>query len=151
MKNMGYPNRGGTIAVSADGTKAMKIGGALLAGAMLLLPAAAFAAGATTGVQAGFSEIGTTLTTLMEGAGGYLILILSVIVAGVTLMATGRWTYVITALAVSLFLGYGLNIIASMGGVTATTDMLTSAIQVLPGAEGVVEVALLPAEVPAAQ
>ena len=137
-------------AVPADGSKLVKIGGALLVGALLMAPAAAMAAGATTGVQAGFSQIGTTLTTLISGAGGYLILIISVIVAAITLMASGRWTYVITALAVSLFLGYGLNIVASMGGVTATTDMLSSAIQLLPGAEGV-EVALLPAEVPAAQ
>ncbi|WP_226554724.1 hypothetical protein [Celeribacter naphthalenivorans] len=90
----------------------------------LLAPAAAMAAGADTGVEAGFSEITTTLTTLLTGAGGYLVLIISIIVAAVTLMATGRWTYVITAVAVSLFLGYGLNIVSSVGGVTATTDMV---------------------------
>lgn len=142
--------RASALAPRAEASKAMKIAGALLAGVALMAPAGAFAAGANAGVQAGFSEIGTTLTTLMAGAGGYLILIISVILAGVTLMATGRWTYVVSALAVSLFLGYGLNIIASMGGVTATTDMLSEAIQLLPGAEGV-QVALLPVEAPAAQ
>lgn len=92
--------------------------------AAALMPAAAFAAGAATGVEAGFGDITTTLTTLMNGAGGYLILIISIVVAAVTLMATGRWTYVITAVAVSMFLGYGIDIVSSMGGVTATIDMV---------------------------
>lgn len=95
----------------------------LVALAATLLPAAAFAAGAGTGVEAGFTSITTTLTTLMNGAGGYLILIISIIIAAITLMATGRWTYVITAVAVSLFLGYGVAIVSSIGGVTATIDM----------------------------
>ncbi|MPL92164.1 hypothetical protein SDC9_38261 [bioreactor metagenome] len=105
---------------------ARRVGVAGIAGLAALLPAAAMAAGTTTGVEAGFSSITTTLTTLMSGAGGYLILIISVIVAAVTLMATGRWTFVITAVAVSLFLGYGLSIISSVGGVTATIDMVTA-------------------------
>ncbi|MEY3109547.1 MAG: hypothetical protein RL079_232 [Verrucomicrobiota bacterium] len=111
---------------------ARRAGVAGVAALVLLLPAAAMAAGTTTGVQAGFSQITTTLTTLMKGAGGYLILIVSVIVAAVTLMATGRWTYVITAVAVSLFLGYGLSIISSIGGVTATIDMIVATEPVLP-------------------
>jgi predicted transporter len=94
--------------------------------ALALLPSAVFAAGAATGVEAGFADITTTLSTLINGAGGYLILIISIVVAAVTLMATGRWTYVITAVAVSMFLGYGVDIVASMGGVTATIDMISS-------------------------
>ncbi|MFC3058417.1 hypothetical protein [Paenirhodobacter populi] len=97
-----------------------------VAGLATLLPAAAMAAGAGTGVEAGFAGITTTLTTLLSGAGGYLILIISIIVAAITLMATGRWTYVITAVAVSLFLGYGVSIVSSIGGVTATIEMAES-------------------------
>ncbi|NPD15027.1 hypothetical protein HOY34_07390 [Xinfangfangia sp. D13-10-4-6] len=100
--------------------------------AATLLPAAAMAAGAGTGVEAGFAGITTTLTTLLSGAGGYLILIISIIVAAITLMATGRWTFVITAVAVSLFLGYGVSIVSSIGGVTATIDMLAEAPVSLP-------------------
>ncbi|MEH6772842.1 MAG: hypothetical protein V7668_02855 [Cereibacter changlensis] len=92
-----------------------------------LMPAAAFAAGAGSGVEAGFADITTTLTTLVNGAGGYLILIISIVVAAITLMATGPWTFVITAVAVSLFLGYGIDIVSSMGGVTATIDMVDAA------------------------
>ena len=95
--------------------------------AAALMPAAAFAAGAATGVEAGFGDITTTLTTLITGAGGYLVLIVSIIIAAVTLMATGRWTYVITAVAVSLFLGYGVSIVSSIGGVTVTIDMVEAA------------------------
>lgn len=107
-----------------------------LAATVALIPAGAMAAGSSTGVEAGFSEITNTMTTLLTGAGGYLILIISIIVAAVTLMATGRWTYVITALAVSLFLGYGLSIVSSVGGVTATIDMVADA----PALEAPVEI-----------
>lgn len=93
--------------------------------AVVLPAAAAYAAGGGTGVEAGFSGIHTTLNTLLTGAGGYLILIISIIIAAVTLMATGRWTYVITAVAVSMFLGYGVNIVTSIGGVTASVDMVS--------------------------
>lgn len=102
----------------------MKLARFLVAVSAALLPAAAMAAGSSTGVEAGFSGITTTLTTLLTGAGGYLVLIVSIIIAAVTLMATGRWTYVITAIAVSLFLGYGVSIVSSIGGVTATIDMV---------------------------
>ena len=129
---------------NASASKAMMIGGALLATVALLSTDIVFGAGTNTGVQAGFSQIGATLTTLVRGAGGYLILIVSVIVAAITLMATGRWTYVVTALAVSLFLGYGLNIISSRGGVTATTDMI-SGIELLPAADALNAV-ILPVE-----
>lgn len=102
---------------------------AVLAALTLLVavaPVTAYAAG-TDAVEAGFTEITATLETLLNGAGGYLVLIISIIVAAVTLMATGRWTYVITAVAVSLFLGYGVNIVSSIGGVTATIDMVAEA------------------------
>ena len=36
-------------------------------------------------------------------------------------------TYVITAVAVSLFLGYGVSIVSSIGGVTVTIDMVEAA------------------------
>lgn len=105
----------------------MKLIRFLVAALAALFPAAAMAAGTTTGVEAGFSEIITTMDTLVGGAGGYLVLMISVIIAAVTLMATGRWTYVITSFAVSIFLGYGLSIVSSIGGVTATIDMVAEA------------------------
>lgn len=95
------------------------------AAASLFLGAEVASAATTgTGIQSGFGALNTALDTLVKGAGGYLILILSVIVGGVTLALTGRWTYVIVSLAVGLFLGYGVTIIKSVAGITATTEMI---------------------------
>ncbi|MEM9128303.1 MAG: hypothetical protein AAGA97_01100 [Pseudomonadota bacterium] len=92
--------------------------------AALASAGAAMAAGTSTGVEAGFFALGTDLNTVLSGAGGYLILILSVIVGAVTIMATGRWGAAITAFGVAVFLGYGLQTLSSFGAVTATVDML---------------------------
>lgn len=116
------PNIAAAFPSAASKTSLKRLAAAALA---LALPATAYAAGGGAGVEAGFSGIHTTLNTLLTGAGGYLILIISIIIAAVTLMATGRWTYVITAVAVSMFLGYGVNIVTSIGGVTATVDMVS--------------------------
>lgn len=97
---------------------------AAAASALVLGAEVASAATTGTGIQAGFGTLNTALDALVKGAGGYLILILSVIVGGVTLALTGRWTYVIVSLAVGLFLGYGVTIIKSVAGITATTAMI---------------------------
>ena len=55
------------------------------------------------------------------------MLILSVIVGAVTLALTGRWTFVIVSIAVGLFLGYGVTIIKSVAGITATTELVSFA------------------------
>lgn len=105
---------------------------AIAATAALGFAGVAMASTTGTGIQAGFGTLNTALDGLVKGAGGYLILILSVIVGGVTLALTGRWTYVIVSLAVGLFLGYGVTIIKSVAGITATTEMIeTQMIEVL--------------------
>ena len=97
---------------------------AIAATAALGFAEVAMASTTGTGIQAGFGTLNTALDGLVKGAGGYLILSLSVIVGGVTLARTGRWTYVIVSLAVGLFLGYGVTIIKSVAGITATTEMI---------------------------
>lgn len=97
----------------------------LLSGALIAVADAALASTTGTGIAAGFGTLNTALDGLIKGAGGYLILILSVIVGGVTLALTGRWTLVIVSLAVGLFLGYGITIIKSVAGITATTEMIS--------------------------
>lgn len=97
---------------------------AIAATAALGFAEVAMASTTGTGIAAGFGTLNTALDGLVKGAGGYLILILSVIVGGVTLALTGRWTYVIVSLAVGLFLGYGVTIIKSVAGITATTEMI---------------------------
>ena len=100
---------------------------ALAAVSALAVADAALASTTGTGISAGFGTLNTALDGLIKGAGGYLVLILSVIVGGVTLALTGRWTFVIVSLAVGLFLGYGVTIIKSVAGITATTELVSFA------------------------
>jgi len=90
----------------------------------LLAPGIAFAAGTDTGVEAGLYQLGQDLGTILSGAGGYVILILSIIIGGITLMATGNWAKVAVSVGVAVFLGYGTQTLTSLGAVTAETDML---------------------------
>lgn len=97
---------------------AVSAGAALIAGG-------AFAAGTATGVEAGFHSIHSDLSTILSGAGGYMVMIISVIIGGVALAITGRWTLVMSAAGLALVLGYGVQTISSLGGVTADVSMLS--------------------------
>ena len=104
-------------------TGLMKACGAVSA-ALALTTTSAMAAGSDTGVEAGFFAIATDFSTILSGAGGYLVLIASVAVAAITLAFTGRWGPVFIAVGVAVFLGYGVTTLTSLGGVTASTDLL---------------------------
>ncbi|WP_261399188.1 hypothetical protein [Leisingera daeponensis] len=97
---------------------------AAMAAAVAVAGTSAMAAGSDTGVEAGFYALGQDLNTILDGAGGYVILILSVIIGGATLAVTGRWGHVFIAIGVAVFLGYGVQTATSLGGVTASTDLL---------------------------
>lgn len=103
-------------------SKTLKTGA--LAAAVAVAGTGAMAAGSDTGVEAGFYALGQDLNTILAGAGGYVIMILSVIIGGVTLAVTGRWGQVAIAVGVAIFLGYGIQTLTSLGGVTASTDLL---------------------------
>ena len=98
-----------------------------LAAALAVLGTGAMAAGTDTGVEAGFFAMAGDLTTVIQGAGGYMVMIISVIIGAITLAVSGRWTHVAIAFGVAMFLGYGVETLASLGGVTASTDLLTVA------------------------
>lgn len=84
----------------------------------------AAATGAGTGIEAGFAEIGNDLDILLGGAGGFLVVVVSIIIA-VTLLATGKgWGAVITSFAVAMILGYGVTALQGISGVTADVEML---------------------------
>jgi hypothetical protein len=100
-----------------------------------LFAATAQAAGSDTGVEAGVFAMGTDMTTLYQGAGGNLILIISLIVGVVLFAVTSRWIAMITPVAARLFLGYGQNIATSLGGVSADIAMVEIvAVEALPEA-----------------
>ena len=86
---------------------------------------AASAAGTDTGVQQGFYQLGQDLQTILSGAGGFVIMIVSIIVGGVMLAVTQRAAPAIMALVVALFLGYGVQTVTNLGGVTASVSMVT--------------------------
>lgn len=98
--------------------------GAIVAFTAILLPTASLAAGTATGVEAGFFALGTDLNTILTGAGGFAILIISVLIGGAVYAFTGRMQYVAAAAGLALFLGYGVQVLTSLSGVTATTDMI---------------------------
>ena len=84
----------------------------------------AMAAGAGTGIESGFTDVGTDLNTLLGGAGGFIIVIISIAMA-VLMLAIGRgWGSAVTAFAVAMFLGYGVTALQGISGVSATTDLL---------------------------
>ena len=86
----------------------------------------ALAAGSGTGIESGFTEVGTDLNTLLGGAGGFIIIVVSIML-GALMLAIGRgWTYAVTAFACAMFLGYGVTALQGIAGVTATADILLS-------------------------
>ena len=89
---------------------------------------AALAAGTGTGIETGFSDIGTDLQTLLGGAGGFIIIIIS-IALGVLMLAIGRgWGAAVGSFAVAMFLGYGVSALTGIAGVTASTELLSVAL-----------------------
>lgn len=95
-----------------------------LAAAASVVGSAAMAAGSDTGIEAGLYTFGQDLNTILSGAGGFVVLILGVIVGVATLFITGRWTGMIAAAGGSAVLGYAVTSLSSFGGVTASTDLL---------------------------
>jgi len=95
------------------------------------------AAGDGTGIQAGFTDVGTDLNTLLGGAGGYIIMIISIAIGGVMLAIGRGWGAAVTSFAVALVLGYGVTALQGISGVTATTDLLADSAytMVLPSGE----------------
>lgn len=99
----------------------------------VVLTSTAFAAGTNAGVEAGFFELHTDLTTVLDGAGGFVILIASVLIGAIALAFTGRATLAIMSAAVAIFLGYGVQTLTSFAGVTADVEMIdVSMLEVAP-------------------
>lgn len=78
----------------------------------------------TAAINGGFYEIGQDLQTLLQGSGGFLIIIGSLLFAGVMLAMGKGWGPAVTAFGLALFLGYGTTALTSLSGVTADFDMI---------------------------
>ena len=106
-----YMKRAGTIASAAF--------------ASLLFSGAAHAASATaTGIDGSFITLLNDLTGMLGGNFGALVLVVSLIIGVGVYAVTSNWRWVIASLMVAFLIGYGVNIIQGIGGVTATVDML---------------------------
>ena len=85
----------------------------------------AFAADTSaTGIDGSFITMLGDLTGMLGGNFGALVLLVSLIIAVGVYAVTSNFRYVIGSLMAAFLIGYGVDIIQGIGGVTATTDML---------------------------
>lgn len=97
------------------------------ASASLFLPVPVFAASATaTGIDASFSTMLTDLTGMLGGNFGALVLLIALIIGIGVYAVTSNIRAVVASLIVAFLVGYGVDIIQGIGGVTASVDMLAS-------------------------
>ncbi len=98
--------------------------------AAVLAPSFASAAGAGTGIDASFTTMLGDLNTMLGGNFGALMLLVSLIIGIGVYAVTSNWKWVISSVMIAFLIGYGVEIINGIGGVTATVDMLTAAAEV---------------------
>ena len=64
---------------------------------LALAGSSAMAAGAGTGIEAGFTDVGTDLQTLLNGAGGFIVIVLSIALAAIMLaIGVAQWFLVVS-------------------------------------------------------
>jgi len=96
-----------------------------LTSAAMLAPASVYAASSTaTGIDASFITMLGDLTGMLGGNFGALVLLVSLIIGIGVYAVTSNFRYVIAALIVAFLVGYGVDIIQGVGGVTASVEML---------------------------
>lgn len=99
----------------------------LVASAAVLMPSVSLAAdAAATGVDASFVTLLGDLTGMLGGNFGAPLLLVSLIIAIGVYAITSNVRYVVASLVVALLIGYGVDIIQGIGGVSATTDLLVA-------------------------
>ncbi len=101
----------------------------LLAGATVAIMAPSFASATTsttTGIDASFLTILGDLNTMLDGNFGALMLLVSLIIGIGVYAFTSSMKWVISSVMIAFLIGYGIDIINGIGGVTATVDMLTA-------------------------
>ena len=63
--------------------------------------------------------------TTVSGLGA-LVLLISLIIGVAVYGVTSNWRWVISSVMVAFLIGYGVDIVQGIGGVTATVDMLAT-------------------------
>ena len=96
--------------------------------ASIALATPAFAADASAaGIDGAFITLLGDLNGMLDGNFGSLLLLVSLIIASGIYAITSNIRYVVASLMVAFLVGYGVDIITGIGGVTATTELVTLA------------------------
>jgi len=82
------------------------------------------AAGAGTGIDSSFTTMLNDLTGMLGGNFGALILLISLIIGVAVYGLTANWRWVISSVMVAFLIGYGVDIVQGIGGVTASVNMI---------------------------
>lgn len=114
--------------INFSSTQLVGFGAVTVAVVVALSPtnAAAAAAGAT-GIDASFVTMLGDLTGMLGGNFGALVLLVSLIIGVAVYAVSANWRYVLSSVMIAFLIGYGIDIIQGIGGVTATVDMLATA------------------------
>ena len=108
-----------------------------LVATMLLAPSMASAAGgAAAGIDGSFVTMLADLNGMLDGNFGALLLLVSLIIGVGVYAVTSNLKFVISAVMIAFLIGYGVDIINGIGGVTASVDMLMATTEVLPVPHG---------------
>ena len=104
-----------------------------IAATMLLVPSMASAAGGgATGIDGSFVTMLGDLNGMLDGNFGALLLLVSLIIGVGVYAVTSNWKFVISAVMIAFLIGYGVDIINGIGGVTASVDMLMASTETIP-------------------
>jgi hypothetical protein len=93
---------------------------------------ASAAAGGAAGIDGSFVTMLGDLNGMLDGNFGALLLLVSLIIGVGVYAVTSNWKFVISALMIAFLIGYGVDIINGIGGVTASVDMLMASTEVAP-------------------
>ncbi|NNV32133.1 MULTISPECIES: hypothetical protein [unclassified Roseobacter] len=80
----------------------------------------------SSGIDASFETMRTDLNTMLSGNFGSLMLLVSLIIGIAIYAFTSSMKWVISSVLIAFLIGYGIDIISGIGGVTATVDMLAA-------------------------
>lgn len=93
--------------------------------------AQAASTGPGTGIESGFAEAGADMLSLLNGAGGFLIVVVSIIIAAAMVAFGKGYGAAVAAFVVAMIMGYGVQGLQGIAGVTAGVELLADATHVI--------------------
>ena len=102
---------------------------ALVVGMTIAVMAPSIASATTagsSGIDGSFETMRNDLNTMLSGNFGSLMLLVSLIIGIAIYAFTSSMKWVISSVLIAFLIGYGIDIISGIGGVSATVDMLAA-------------------------